>query len=238
MSIVYSIRNLTTEQEEKSKNFYTNFDFVLNELKLPKEILDSNIQIDRKALYGQFTENEKNVLFNMVQWIKPKRIIEFSPSHGYTTIVIAAASPQFESFETYEFDSQCVVRTRQHLKQTGFDRVKVVEGDVLQTMNLDSIRQCDFFFIDSDHDRKFVEKYVDKFFHLIPKGIWVAVHDIAFDPVNGETEVITDWMKKNNITKHFFVRDLANYFGVNDRTPNALNPKNMENSTTLWFKNE
>lgn len=240
MNLIYNIRNLAAEQEEKEKVFFTNFDFV-NEIKLTKDIFVPHIEIDRKAFYGQFVDNEKNVLFNMVAWFQPKKIVEFSPSYGYTTAVIAGATSTygvFETFETYEFDPKCVEITKNHLKQIGFDRVQVVEGDVLQTMDLEKLQKCDFFFIDSDHDREFVEKYVEKFFHLIPKGIWVAVHDIAFDPPNGETEVIVDWLKKNNRQKYFYVRDLANRFGVNDRNPNPFNTKNSETSTTLWWKNE
>lgn len=240
MNLVYNIRNPVAEQEEREKVFFTNFDFV-NEIKLTKEILEQHIEIDRQSYYGQFTDNERNVLFNMVVWFQPKKIIEFSPSFGYTTITIAGAATTyggFETFETYEFDPRCVNATRHHLNKSGFNTVKVVEGDVLEAMDLDKLQKCDFFFIDSDHDRKFVEKYVEKFFHLIPKGIWVAVHDIAFDPPNGETEVITEWLKKNNRQKYFYVRDLANRFGVEDRVLNPLNGKSMENSTTLWWKNE
>ncbi|MDO8659928.1 MAG: class I SAM-dependent methyltransferase [Candidatus Parcubacteria bacterium] len=255
-NIVYSVRNLLAEEEERNKVFFTNFDFVENELKLTKDIFENHIDIDRKGFYGQYAENEKCVLFNMVQWLKPKKIVEFSPSEGYTTLTIAAATMGyasslevsgglsdnkpcgFESFETYEFDPECVRKSKENLKQFGFDRVQVIEGDVLQTMDLEKLSRCDFFFIDSDHNKTFVEKYVDKFFHLIPKGTWVAVHDVAFDPINGETQVITDWLKKNNREKYFYVRDLANRFGVNDRVPNLWNMKDTETSTTLWWKND
>lgn len=192
----------------------------------------------------------------MVAWLKPKNIIEFSPSNGYTTLIIAAATTTyassveitgglsgnracgFETFETYEFDPKCVQQTKEHIQQAGFaDKIKVVEGDVLETMDLEKLKQCDFFFIDSDHEKSFVQKYVDKFFPLISKGTWVAIHDVCFDPMNGETEVVQDWMKKNNITKYFYVRDLANRFGVSDKVPNPWNPIDMESSTTLWFQN-
>ena len=256
MSIVFNVRNPAAEAEEKSKVFFTNFDFVENELKLTKDIFEQHLHINRKDLYGQYGDNERNVLFNMATWMKPKKIIEFSPSGGYTTLIIAAAtttyangiqvtgglsnnSPTgFDFFQTHELDPIAIKETRKNLEVSGFDKVHLVEGDVLQTMDLKKLSECDFFFIDSDHDKEFVEKYVEKFFHLIPIGTWVAIHDVAFDPPNGETQVITDWLKKNNRQKYFYVRDLANRFGVNDRVPNPWNSKNMETSTTLWFRNE
>lgn len=252
MSVVYNVRNIAAEQKEKDRVFFTNFDFVINELRLPKEIFDNHVVINRKHFYGQYGENEKNVLFNMVAWLKPKRILEFSPSDGYTTCLIAGACgaegelsrttkivETYEEFITHEIDPECIRYTKNHLHAAGFNRVQVVEGDVLQTLDIEKLKKVDFFFIDSDHEKSFVQKYVDKFFDFIRPGAWVAVHDIAFDPINGETEVIVDWLRKNNRKKYFYVRDLANYFGINDHLPNLINDSGAkEYSTTLWFKNE
>lgn len=239
MSIVFNVRNPAAEAEERSKAFFTNFDFVENEIKLTKDIFKSHLSIDRYYFIGQFVENEKNVLFNMIQWLKPKKIIEFSPSDGYTTAIIAAANNEFESFETYEINPARVVSTREHLKDVGINRVDVIEGNVFEKMDLNKLKQCDFLFVDADHSKEFTEKYVQEFFTLLKKGAWVAVHDCMFDPVvNDETQVVIDWLRQNNINKYFYVNDLTNIFGINDQNPNPFNPQNTEQSTTLWFKNE
>lgn len=238
MNIDYKIKNLD-EEAEYGKTSFTNFDFVLNELRLGKDIFESHVQIDRNYFIGQFVENEKNVLFNIIQWLKPRKIIEFSPSHGYTTTLTAAAAGEFETFETYEINPDCVKKTKEHLQATGFGRVEVIEGNVFDKMDLEKLKQCDFLFVDADHSKEFTEKYVNSFFTLLKKGAWVAIHDCVFDPEpNDETQVVVDWLNKNNLKKYFYVRDLANYFRVNDKNANPYNAADTEQSTTLWFKNE
>lgn len=235
-----NFKSKTVEEKTASERIdCTNLDFV-KAIQLDKSVFDTNLTVDRKILYGQFTDNEKNVLFNVVQWLKPKKVVEFSPSQGYTTCVIYAAlkvtNTEIEYFDSYEVDPEAYRQAQHNLSTLGFDKVNFVLGDVLEKMNLDRWKDADFIFIDSDHEKSFVQKYVDKFFPLIKKGTWVAIHDVTFVPMNGETEVIVKWLKDNDVANYFFICDLAKLFGVDDNAQNPFNPSATERSSTLWFK--
>lgn len=237
--INYSVK--TTANEEDDKIYFTNFDFVKT-LNLDLKMFTNSANLNRVAMYGQCTDNETNFLYNFVRKIKPKKVLEFSPSHGYTTANIALAliveDVDFDYIETYEIDPTCFSHAKNNFKKLGIDdKIKIILGDALKTLNTDKLKECDLFFIDSDHEKEFCQKYVDKFFDLIPKGAWVGIHDISFKPtMNGETEVITKWIKDRGIVDYFYIPDVLKSMNINDNCPNGLNTRNRETSITLWFK--
>ena len=221
-----------------NKSRFTNFSFV-EDLNIDISFFVENCCGDRKAFIGQYTDNEKNFLFNFVRKIKPKRIIEFSPCNGYLTCVIngaAGGDDEIEHFESYEIDLDCAKRASINLVGNNFKKTKVVEGDVLEKMDLDKLRTCDLLFIDSNHDEWFVKEYIKRFFPLLPKNCWVHMHDAWFDPINDETRLVTDFIKSRNITEYFYVQDILRDLGVKDEYPNPFNPIETEQSTALWFR--
>ena len=238
MSVAYIER---TTEEESNKGRFTNFDFV-DSLNLTPEMFKKGSGIDRIALYGQCTDNETNFLYNFVRKIKPKKVLEFSPAYGYTTANICLALKEenvnFDYIETYEIDTNCFFRAKTNFEKLGIEGdISIILGDVLEMLNVSKLKECDLIFIDSDHDKEFCQKYVDKFFDLIPKGTWVGLHDISFNPIiNEETKVVTEWIKSREITNYFYIPDVLKRLNVEDDCPNALNPENRETSITLWFQ--
>jgi predicted O-methyltransferase YrrM len=196
------------------------------------------------VLYGQFSDRERDLLYNFIRELKPKKIVEFSPAQGYSTSIIASAlrdeNVPVESFETYEMDEHCACVTEQNLYFQDFEYIKVIHGDVLETMNLKSIEQCDFLFIDSEHCGEFVRKYVDKFFSHIPQGIYVMVHDIRVrngEPCNEESEIILNYIHDNGITEYFHILDKLRDLNLTDDGTNPLSGRNeLEHSTLFIFK--
>ena len=216
---------------------FTNYEFVKT-LNLSEDDFKDNVNIDRRAMYGQFTDTERSFLYNFVRKIKPNKILEFSPCHGYTTMLIRTAlfheeiKPEY--FTTYEIDREYYNNTVKNLK--AFPDVNIIFGDVLQEMDLKRIAECDLLFVNSDHHKEFVERYVDKFFYLLKPGAWVGIHDIAFHPQNGETQVIVQFLKDRSIEKCFYLPDVMNKLGVKDESYNVLGNMNREQSTTMWFQ--
>jgi predicted O-methyltransferase YrrM len=244
MSLNVSVRRSDEEPVGESvpdKFYMTNFEFV-DTLGLTPEMFSKSAGLDRVAMYGQCTDNETNFLFNFVRKIKPKKVLEFSPSHGYSTANICMAllveDVDFDYIETYELDTRAFSSAKNHFKNLSIDQhISLKWGDVLTTLDEEKLKECDLLFVDSDHHKEFCQKYVDKYFDMIPKGAWVGIHDISFTPVmNGETEVVVDWMKSRGIENYFYIPDVLKRMGVNDNCVNALNPANRETSITLWFQ--
>ena len=200
--------------------------------------------LDRRTLYGQFTDLERDFLYNFIRVLKPKKLVEFSPCNGYTTCIMASAlkceGVLPDSFETYELDESCANSTEQNLYFNDFEYVKVVCGDVMCAMDLESLKKCDFLFIDSNHDKEFAQRYVDSFFPLVRIGCYVAVHDIFYDErKNGESEVILSYLEKNNLQETYYVPDLLKKFDILDNGVNILGlSKNVEQSSMLIFRKD
>jgi len=221
--------------------YFTNFNFV-EKIGVNPSFFNTNLQIDRMSLYGQFTDREKDFLFNFLRLIKPSKVVEFSPCYGYTTAIAYCAlkteNVDIEYFQSYEIDTSCFNATKKVIQVLNYDKAEVILGDVLEKMDLEKLKNCDFLLVDSDHNKEFVQKYVDKFFPLLKKGAWVMVHDVFFEPViNGETEVITKYIKDNDIANYFFLPDLMRKFNIEDNGLNMLsNNPSVEKTMTLWFQ--
>jgi len=208
-----------------------------------KSFFDSSIALDRLMLYGQFTDREKDFLYHFVQELKPSSVVEFSSCCGYVTSIIASAlrdsNVVSESFDTYEIDLQCYNHTCNNLWMQDFDSVNVVCGDVMKTMNTDSLKRCKFLFVDSDHSKEFAESYVNKFFSLLSNDCYVAVHDIyCSEETNPESLVILNYLKKNNIHEVYYVPEILAQLGIPDDSKNVLRTdKIIERSSLLIFRN-
>jgi predicted O-methyltransferase YrrM len=197
--------------------------------------------LNRRFLGGQFTNRERDFLYNFVFNLKPTKIVEFSQYRGYTTCIIGTAlkdcgiTPQ--SFETYEMDEDCACITEHNLYFHDLEYVKVVHGDVLETMDLQSLRDCNFLFIDSEHCGEFVQKYVDKFFGLVSSGVYVMVHDIRTkdgEPINEESRIIFDFVKNNNCSEFYHVRDKMKEFDISDDGTNECSENHEPEISTLF----
>jgi len=212
---------------------FTNLDFV-KEMGLNDSYFVNNCILPRRNLYGQIDDMEKNFMFNFLRYnVKPKIITEYSTSTGYSAIVICnslkSINIKHDLFLTYEIDPRIAKTAMNHLNM--FEcAVTLIQGDVFQTMNYDVLKRSEFVFVDSEHTKEFCAEYIEKFFPHIKKGCIVAVHDSQFypdgTPQNGETDLIAQFIKENNIKDHLFVPDLLDLYNI----------KNTEVNGTIWFR--
>jgi predicted O-methyltransferase YrrM len=222
--------DIVTTRDFQEYYYYLMFSDIdcIKKANLKKELFINNFSVEG----GQLDKFEKVFLYNFIQKIKPKNIIEFSPAEGCSTVIISKALsnlnivPNF--FETHEINEKFADTTEFTLYDFDIDFVKVKRGDVFKTMNKDNLSNADFIFIDSDHGREFAQKYVDNFFLLIKSQCWVAVHDIRFHKLykNEESFVIKSFIENNKdkIDTYFHITDLMKMFGIaNDFKPCALN---------------
>lgn len=201
------------------KTTSSNIDFI-NSLNINKEMLLAGFSKLPNDI--SMTQTERNFLFNFIKKIAPRKIMEFSPFHGFSTITIASAakeigiSPDF--FETHEIDKENVAITNFNLYENNIEGIKVVEGDVFETLDREKLKEVDFLMIDSDHSGEFAKRYITEFFPLLKDGCWVAIHDIScgwyFRSV--EAVEILKYLDSKNIDTFFHIGDLLKIYQIVD----------------------
>src|SRR3990167_9740125 len=197
----------------------SNVNFV-NQLNLNKEmfLFGSSKRSDDISM----TQSERNFLFNFIKKIMPRKIMEFSPFHGFSTLTICDALAQVnihpDFFETHEIDKENTRLTNFNLYENNVDFVKVIEGDVFQALDREKLKEVDFLLVDSDHSGGFARHYVDDFFPLLKDGCWIAIHDISPDWyfASPERDVVIAYFEKNKIDTYFHIEDLMKMYQIVD----------------------
>lgn len=210
------------------------------------KITCSNVDIDEwglnkeMLLNGQLkheddismTQIERNMLFNFIKKIKPRSVMEFSPFHGFSTVTICSAlmevgiRPTF--FETHEIEKENIRLTEYNLYENNVDYVKVIPGDVFQTLDREKLKEVDFLFIDSDHSGAFARRYINEFFPLLKDGCWVAIHDIACDIYfrSEEAVEVLKYLKDTAAPTFFHIEDLMKMYRIVDKNYIWSNSRN------------
>ena len=197
----------------------SNVNFV-NELSLNKEMLLSGLPKNVDDI--SMTQLERNFLFNFIKKIAPRKIMEFSPFNGFSTLTICGALTEInirpDFFETHEIDKENVRLTNFNLYENNVDFVRVVEGDVFKTLDKEKLKEVDFLLIDSDHSGEFAARYIEEFFPLLKDGCWVAIHDMSCDWYfeSYEREAVMEYFKSNNIDTYFHIADLMKMYQIVD----------------------
>jgi len=187
----------------------------------------------------QLTDTEVSFLYNFVKKISPEKVLEFSCGSGGSTVTISKAlidsgkKPIF--FETHDIEESCINMTKKTLADNNIDFVKLKLGDALDTLDREKLKEVDFLFVDSDHEREFSKRYVDEFLPLLKKDCWVAVHDMRFhnDYITPETSILAEYLFKSKNNSFFYMADLMKMFGIT-----CLNDKfeHCGRNTLFFFK--
>lgn len=229
-----------TSDRELERKFYdmefTDVDF-LNSLNFNSDMFKEKSTI--KHVGASMNCDEKVFLFNFIQKIKPKKIIEYSCHKGHSTTIISRALmdcgivPDF--FETHEIDENFAKEAERTLFDYDVDFVNIKVGDVFDTLDRNKLAQADFVLVDSDHSGEFADRYVKEFFPLIKKDCWIAVHDMRFHPqyVTGETEVIEKYIKDINCKSYFYLADLLKILKMTLKNSRF---EHVNRNTLLFFK--
>lgn len=212
----------------------SNVDFI-DSLILNKEMLISS-DLSKKQDDISMTQTERNFLYNFVKRISPRKIMEFSPFRGFSTITISQALDKnnIDFFETHELEKENANLTQFNLYENDIDFVKVNVGDVFETLDREKLKEVDFLMIDSDHSGKFAERYIKEFFPLLKDGCWVAIHDISYDEYfsSEERKAVCDYLQSINSKTHFHIADLMKIYQIIDDTFMYSNQRN----TLLFYQ--
>jgi len=215
---------------------FTNLDFV-KEIGIDESMFKEKYSLDH--IGKSMNRNEKVFLYNFVQKILPKKILEYSCHKGHSTTIISKALidsgivPDF--FETHEIDPGFAAEADHTLYDNDIDFVKINVGDVFDTIDREKIKEADFILVDSDHSGEFTERYVKEFFPLIKSGCWIAVHDFNLSPhyLSPEAEVVVKYIHDNNIDSYFHISDLLKTFKM---TVDYSEFQHCSRNTLMFFR--
>jgi predicted O-methyltransferase YrrM len=129
------------------------------------------------------------LLYRMVKYYRPHRIVELGTSLGLSTSYLSLAGRGSKVF-TMEGAPSVAARARQNFDNLGFKNIGIIEGNFDQTLAsvLSQLHQVDFVFVDGNHRREPTERY---FKQLLP-----AAHNdsiLIFDDIHWSREMEQAW---------------------------------------------
>jgi hypothetical protein len=119
---------------------------------------------------------EAYCLYSFIRKYKPKRIKEMSPNNGFSTFVMSQAildegyENNIEIFDSYDLGDFFCSEAKE--KSSKIKVFRFFQGDAKNNLQLSE--RIDFFFVDSDHSKRFAEWYVG----LLESSDFIFVHDI------------------------------------------------------------
>ena len=129
------------------------------------------------------------LLYRMVKYYKPRRIVEMGTSLGLSTAYLSLARPGSKII-TMEGAPSVAARARQNFDSLNLKNIAIVEGNFDQTLVsvLNELPQVDFVFVDGNHRQEPTERY---FKQLLP-----AVHNesiLIFDDIHWSRQMEQAW---------------------------------------------
>jgi hypothetical protein len=219
----------------------------LNEIKIIRNNMQKNYYYGRPA----YDDIEAEITSLFILHFKPKHIIEFSPSTGWSTSIMLNAlelNNNSSVLSSYDIEDR---GCKPFIDSLNYKNVKwnFTLGDVTNEYSKWDLNNIDYLFIDSDHSEKFAHNYINNL--LIPllnnckqnkKHIIVGIHDIfdkkgAIKPYR-EGKIVLDFLKTNNI-KHYNVSKAlnTNYSIINNyRKENGITKIiHKDANPSIWF---
>jgi predicted O-methyltransferase YrrM len=185
------------------ENLYSNNIFInnLNEIK-------KRMRLAHNYTMPQFDDIEAEIVCLILMHLNPKKICEFSPCGGWSTLYMLNTLDVMKNTEckidSYDIIDKCTsnINNFSNLKNQWTLHLGNVESKYI-TFNED----IDYLFIDSDHSSTFTKKYIDELLNPlliklknINKKIFVSVHDVFHSNVPlVEGELVIEFLHKNNI---------------------------------------
>ncbi|WP_338811882.1 class I SAM-dependent methyltransferase [Bernardetia sp. Wsw4-3y2] len=109
--------------------------------------------ISKIALYSATTSKKGQLLFRLVDYFKPKTILELGTSLGISTLFMALAAPSEAQIITFEGCPQIAEKAKENFEELEQDNIEIIVGNIDKTLpkNLVSCPSLDFVFLDANH---------------------------------------------------------------------------------------
>ncbi len=193
---------LYTEVIEPQKKYYAFFDIAL----LRKKLLANQTQIEVKDL-GAGKQNSKRkiseiaqksainpqkgeILFKLVDFFRPKTIVELGTSLGLGTLYLSEASAKADLY-TFEACPNLIGLARKNL-ENAYAKIHFVEGNIDEILeaNLLKINQIDFVFFDANHRSEPTWRYFEQ---CLQRSHEESV--FVFDDIRWSEDMQSVWQK-------------------------------------------
>lgn len=171
-SFLYSlILNVLDEQKEyyvfshleyaRKKLLKNETELNVNDLGAGSHVLTSSKRrVSDIAATSLSSENTCRILFQLVEYFKPKQILELGTSLGISSMYLAAPSKNIQ-VTTIEGDKEIAKIAKNIHKEFHFDSIKVNNGSFKEMLPkiLNDLKTIDFVFIDGHHDESTIEYF-------------------------------------------------------------------------------
>lgn len=181
----------------------------LNEIKKRMRIVHS-------YTIPQFDDIEAEIVCLILMYLNPKKIYEFSPCGGWSTLYMLNTLDVINNIEgnVHSFDIIDNCSSNINKFNNLVNRWKFYLGNV-EDKYIHFDEDIDYLFIDSDHSSGFTRKYIDELLNPllvklknINKQIFVSVHDVFHTNVpSDEGRLVIEFLEKNNIEYFFPLND-------------------------------
>lgn len=110
--------------------------------------------ISQIAHHSAITTKKAQLLFRLVEYFKPKTILELGTSLGLSTLFMALASDSSETqIITFEGCPQIAEKAKENFEELEQDNIEIIIGNIDETLSktLPSLSSLDFVFLDANH---------------------------------------------------------------------------------------
>jgi predicted O-methyltransferase YrrM len=220
---------------EKIKSFILeNYDKYRDELKSDFfEVLRADRESERFGFDGQMSDVNGNLLWIITRELKPKTVLEFSCSRGYTTLIMLEAIKKNGVGHLYGLEPGYDTKSKEEKlsnlrKNLEYHKrfCTIWENEITILPEIFKVQNAfDFIFIDTLHDAKTVNYYTNEiniWDHLNPNG-WMQIHDIWKDGGRESIHVLNWLQTLKNCDFWFPIHQYnnplrLNSFGVRSKT--------------------
>jgi predicted O-methyltransferase YrrM len=175
---------------------------------LPEPVVETLRGLDRRVrstsptLRPSFDDVEAEVTYLLIRTARPERVVEISPSGGWSSLWLLSALRDNRTGQLYSYDlvDDATMNIPAPLREK---RWTFVQGDVRRAVPA-LPRPIDYLFIDSDHSAEFADWYVRDVFPLLSPNAIVSVDDVFRGPRDwpkefGEGRRVLQWLSRNEV---------------------------------------
>jgi predicted O-methyltransferase YrrM len=176
---------------------------------IPERVVESLRDLDRRVrsssptLRPSFDDVEAEVTYLLIRSARPERIVEISPSGGWSTLWMLSALRDNATGQLFSYDlvDDATINIPAALRA---QRWTFVQGDVHQALPT-LPRPIDYLFLDSDHSGGFAEWYIQNIFPLLGPNALISIDDVFRGPRDrpkqfGEGRRVLRWLSDNGLT--------------------------------------
>jgi len=172
------------------------------------------------------SKDTEALLLNIIRIKKPGRILEIGTAVGYSAICFASASPGTEVIGLESSSSMCREATENAARFGLAERIKIMEGDALESLKLLAAGMKDadsegFDLVFIDAAKSFYRDFWDASIPLCRKGAVIISDNVLLNARTASDEYITKRRQKTSV-RH--MREYLQYIAGSKEAHTAVLP--------------